>query len=473
VASQLGKFVQQFAIGLHQYLDDWLTNQSSFLATRAHMDIIVQLTQSLGWVINQKKSALLPTQQFLYVGVFYDLHLGLMFPPVERFKALQTEIGKAVEQSHFPLQKWQSILGSIQSMADQVPLGRLHVRPLVRWLNRSVRDRHNPQEMILLPSKMIPQLVWWSDEKVVRQGVCLTVVNPMWELTSDSSIAHWGAHLAPLEQQLSLDTRRVKEPNQQFTLSSRWSTRGDWTAEFLGLHINAKELLAVHRALLQFLPQLSGSGVRVMTDNKTVVALIKNQGTVRSEGLHQITTDLLLWTQKHQITLMPHYLPGRLNTLADRLSRPNQVIATEWALKQSVVDEIFNQLGRPDLDLFANRGNCKLPTFVGSERDPTAFASDAMSLDWKGMFAFAFPPTPLLLAIMQKMMQTKCTMLLVAPYWPRMPWFPMVAKLAIGVPMPLPPLPDLLSQVLGNGRLVFHPNPLVLKLHAWKVSNPL
>jgi hypothetical protein len=44
VASQLSKFVQKFAIWLHQYLDDWLTNQQSFQATQRHMDIVVRLT---------------------------------------------------------------------------------------------------------------------------------------------------------------------------------------------------------------------------------------------------------------------------------------------------------------------------------------------------------------------------------------------------------------------------------------------
>jgi hypothetical protein len=170
---------------------------------------------------------------------------------------------------------------------------------------------------------------------------------------------------------------------------------------------------------------------------------------------------------------MPHYHPGRLNTWADRLSRPDQVITTEWALKQAVADEIFAHLGRPDLDLFANRDNYKLPIFIGSERDPIAFASDAMSLEWKGMFAFAFPPIPLLLPILQKMQQTQCRILLVAPYWTRMPWFPMLAELALESPMPLPQSPDLLSQTLGNGRSVLHPNPQLLKLHVWNLSSRL
>jgi hypothetical protein len=435
------------------------------------MDIVIQLTKSLGWLINQTKSALIPTQTFNYVGVYYNLHQGLMFPPIDRFQALKAEIEQIAVHPAVTLRKWQSILGSIQSMVDQVPLGRLHVRPLVRWLNINVQDRTNPQEMILMPPSMLPHLVWWQNEEVVRQGVHLGVNSPAWELTTDSSEAHWGAHLAPLDQRLSLDTRRVNQPRFQLAQSDRQSTRGNWPPDIVSLHINAKELLAVLYALKRFRTQLSGQCIRIMTDNRTVVALIKNQGTVRSAGLHRIATDLLLWTYSQQITLLPHYHPGRLNTWADRLSRPNQVIATEWALKQSVADMIFVRLGRPDLDLFASRDNCKLQTFVSPERDQTAFASDAMSLAWRGMYAYAFPPTPLLLPVLQKMQTTNCMILLVAPYWPRMTWFPILTKLALEAPMPLPQSPDLLSQRLGNGRLVLHSNPQVLRLHAWKLSS--
>jgi hypothetical protein len=70
-------------------------------------------------VDNQPKEICIDSDTAISVcrGILH-LHLGLMFPSVERFQALQTEIGRAVDQSHLPLQKWQSILGSIQSMAD-------------------------------------------------------------------------------------------------------------------------------------------------------------------------------------------------------------------------------------------------------------------------------------------------------------------------------------------------------------------
>jgi hypothetical protein len=86
------------------------------------------------------------------------------------------------------------------------------VCPLVHWLSLNVQNRSNPQEMMVMPPSLLPHLVWWQNEEVVRQGVPLGVNSPVWELTTDSSETHWGAQLAPLDQQPSLDTRRVNEP---------------------------------------------------------------------------------------------------------------------------------------------------------------------------------------------------------------------------------------------------------------------
>ena len=81
--------------------------------------------------------------------------------------------------------------------------------------------------------------------------------------------------------------------------------------------------------------------VKVESDNKTIVALIYKQGTVKSFVLHRYTTILLLWCQTRNVRLLAFYVPAILNVLADKLSRPNQIIHTEWSLRHSVVQLIF------------------------------------------------------------------------------------------------------------------------------------
>ena len=74
---------------IHQYLDDWLIRSQSQEEAQVNTQAVVDLTQSLGWIINQEKSELKPTQVFSFVG--YECHLdsALVKPTQERWLKLQ------------------------------------------------------------------------------------------------------------------------------------------------------------------------------------------------------------------------------------------------------------------------------------------------------------------------------------------------------------------------------------------------
>ena len=55
-------------VRLHQYLDDWLIRAPSKEEAQVNIQIVVDLTKSLGRIINQEKSELKPTQVFSFVG---------------------------------------------------------------------------------------------------------------------------------------------------------------------------------------------------------------------------------------------------------------------------------------------------------------------------------------------------------------------------------------------------------------------
>ena len=58
---------------LHQHLDDWLIRSQSQEEAEVNTQAVVDLTQSLGRIINQEKSKLKPTHVFSFVG--YEYHL--------------------------------------------------------------------------------------------------------------------------------------------------------------------------------------------------------------------------------------------------------------------------------------------------------------------------------------------------------------------------------------------------------------
>ena len=75
-------------IRLHQYLDDWLIRAQSQKESQVNTQTVVDLTQSLGWIINQEKSELKSTEVFSFMGYEYHLDSALVKPTQERWLKL-------------------------------------------------------------------------------------------------------------------------------------------------------------------------------------------------------------------------------------------------------------------------------------------------------------------------------------------------------------------------------------------------
>ena len=156
------------------------------------------------------------------------------------------------------------------------------------------------------------------------------------------------------------------------------------------------------------------------------------------------------------------HIPGRLNVIADKLSRLGQTIQTEWSLLPEVFQQICNQWHRPQIDLFATRFNHKLPQFVSPVPDSLAVAVDALTLPWDDLDAYAFPPTAILGKVVQKLLDSPCKrLILIATGWPNMPWFWHLVTMSSQVPLSLP---KLLTQPFNQ---IPHRNLTNLNLHAW------
>ena len=74
-------------VTLHQYLYSWLIRSQE--EAQENTQTMVDLTQSLGWIINQEKSELKPTKMFSFMGYEYHLDSALVKPNQERWLKLQ------------------------------------------------------------------------------------------------------------------------------------------------------------------------------------------------------------------------------------------------------------------------------------------------------------------------------------------------------------------------------------------------
>ena len=72
--------------------------------------------------------------------------------------------------------------------------------------------------------------------------------------------------------------------------------------------------------------------VGVFCDNSTAVAYLRNQGGTLSESLNGEAQAILRWAEERGVSLIPQFILGSQNTVADSLSRQNQVLFSEWTL---------------------------------------------------------------------------------------------------------------------------------------------
>ena len=438
--------LRQRGIRIRAFLDDWLILAKSRALCSTHVNIAVEQAQTLGFRLNREKSELSPSQQFCYLGMEFDTVSMTVRPSQERLRRLALTLSRLAGQEQASARELASLQGQMESLAPLLRLGRLHKRPFQRAFQDRWDQRFQSWDLqIPLGNWFRDSTVQWTNSAWLTEGVPIHPPNGDLDLYTDASEGGWGAHVDSLV------------------------ASGIWSAAEAELHINHQEMMAVGNALQEFLPYVRSRTVRLFTDNTTVACYVNKQGGARSRGLSLRAEQILLWCESNQITLSARHVPGKLNILADALSRPHCVLHTEWTIAKNALKRVWAHFHTPMVDLFATCFNFRLPLYVSPVPDPQAWARDALSIEWTGLIAYAFPPLPILPKVLRKAREEKPCLLLVAPMWPAQHWFPDLIALAEPDPLPL----NLRNKDLVQPRSgICHGNVEVMDLHVWHLCAP-
>ena len=124
------KLITVQGIRVMAYLDDLIIWADSKELSEQHTKLTLQILQELGFLINFKKSSLVPTQKITWLGVFWDSAQESVSLPQGKQIDLAKQARKLRGKTLLPLKRWQSFLGSIAFASQVLPLGRLEARKL-------------------------------------------------------------------------------------------------------------------------------------------------------------------------------------------------------------------------------------------------------------------------------------------------------------------------------------------------------
>ena len=394
VLSQLQRMPETRDMEIHMYLDDWIVPTTDFMTGIQQSTRLVSLCDNLGLIVNQEKSDLIPSQVFVHLGVRYNLVTYRVDMTPEKREILRQLASRFLSLQNIPARRWLSLIGFLNSQCKLTEYGRLRVRPIQWCLKRQWRIKsHGLQCPVEVDDETREAVRWWLDETNLDLGAPIRLPEPTVLVQTDASQSGWGGH------------------------SASRMCHGQWDTGESRLHINILEMRAVYNTLKELDPPPQ-SVVMVSTDNTTVMSHINRQGGVKSQDMFRETKRLLEWTESHQLTVLAKHVPGKLNILADQLSRRGQHIQTEWELHQEAAQQLFLRWGQPSVDLFATKLNKKLPVYVSPVPDPEALDVDALSISWEGLNTYAFPPHRVLPQVLHKVGRTtNLRMILVAPLW--------------------------------------------------------
>jgi hypothetical protein len=171
---------------------------------------------------------------------------------------------------------------------------------------------------------------------------------------------------------------------------------------------------------------------------------------------------LFLLTDENDIKIRTQYIRSAANIWADKLSRETDT--SDWQLAPRVFRHLDATYHKHTIDRFASTKNKQLKRYNAKWRDGEAEAVDSLHLTdgaWRKEVNWCNPPWSLLDDLAAKLRQSGAAATVIAPKWPRFPWFQQLAEMASET-IEMPPARNLFSPQRQEGHAGVGPS-------AWSV----
>ena len=287
--------------GICAYLDDFIIITDSKDECTLALNTLIYLLRSLGFMINWSKVEG-PTNHLSFLGIVIDSLSMTCSIPAAKMCQIKTYLDKFVNRKRASKKQLQSLIGRLSWVAKVVPAGRIYLRSLINGMS----VLKNPDHKIVLTKEMLADLDWW-----MRVGPKLNGIFPIKDDRPVTSLV-----------------------TDACTIGGAGVFEGDWfyvnwqqdCPEMANLHINYKEALCVVLAARRWAPWWCNKKIVVYTDSMVARGMLAK---ARAKDSCMVTAlkELFMLSAIYNFQIIPRYIVGKDNLLADRISRIHDVNA--------------------------------------------------------------------------------------------------------------------------------------------------
>ncbi|KAL9980102.1 hypothetical protein ACROYT_G008645 [Oculina patagonica] len=192
----------------HIYLDDFLLLAATKEEAVKNTHLLVTLLQSLGFIVNFKKSSLTPSQVITFLGFKIDSTSMMLSLPAEKIYKILDSAHRLLAPQRITLRNLASLIGLLESSRPAIWRAPLHFRHLqcdLIWGLQMNRESYDAR--ITLSTSARGELTWWLENTRSTNGSPVHLPPP------DMQITTLGRWLRTFISAAGIDSKIFKAPS--------------------------------------------------------------------------------------------------------------------------------------------------------------------------------------------------------------------------------------------------------------------
>ena len=349
--------------------------------------------RKFGFTPNIDKSVLIPTHIIEHLGFIINSIEMMVTITKEKYEKLSGQALHILNNTDYSIRYVSRLIGIMVACCTGVEYGELFCKQLEIEKITALRINNGDFDCTMVISKNAKADVEWWLENAMSQKRKITHGRITHVMNTDASNDGWGGG-GVIDGKIA---------------------NGKWNESQKALHINVLELQAVLNGLLTLCHDIHNSHIKILSDNATTVAYIRNMGGTHSLACNAIAQNIWKWAIERKNWLLCTFITGVDNVEADLASRVFDN-TTEWMLNVKVFQDICAIFGRPDIDLFASKHNYQLTKYASWTPDRNSYAIDAFALNWGDFYAYCFCPFSVIPDALKKIKDAAARVIVILPF---------------------------------------------------------